>query len=100
MLLIACANIANLTLARATGREKEIAIRRALGASRQRIVAQLLTESVILAVIGGAAGTLIALWGTEMLKSALPAELIPFIPGWMNAGIDAQALAFTLGCPW
>ncbi len=96
VLLIACANLANLMLVRATGREKEIAIRAALGAHRRRIIRQLLTESVVLAVIGGAMGSLLALWGAETLKSAMPDWFAPFIPGWMKIGIDAQALVFTL----
>jgi putative ABC transport system permease protein len=97
VLLIACANLANLTLARATGREKEMAIRAALGARRHRIIRQLLTESVVLAIIGGATGTLLALWGAEALKSAMPGWMAAFIPGWTKIGIDAQTLVFTLG---
>lgn len=95
VLLIACANIANLLLGRGARREKEIAIRAALGAGRRRIIRQLLTESIILASMGGAAGLLLALAGVQALKPALPAEIVPFIPGWAEIGIDGHVLAMT-----
>jgi putative ABC transport system permease protein len=90
VLLIACANVANLLLVRAAGRQREISIRRALGASRGRIVRQLFTESLILAVIGGAGGVLLAIWGLRALAFLLPAQM-PFTD---KIGVDLWVLGF------
>ncbi len=97
VLLIACANVANLMLVRASARFKEVAIRSALGASRWRLARQLLTESVTLAVAGGACGILFGFWGIDLMKSFIPASDMKFVPGWNRIGIDLPVLAFTVG---
>jgi predicted permease len=96
VLLIACSNVASLLLARATAREKEIAVRSALGASRTRVIRQLLTESVLLAVTGGAIGAGLAFVGVRLLVRMVPQDLAQFIYGWNKVGVDGKVLLFTV----
>jgi len=93
VLLIACANVANLMLARAASRQKEIALRIALGAGRWRVMRQLLIESVVLAVIGGSLGVLIGWWGLQLFIAVSPAN----IPRLNEVTLDGAALGFTFG---
>jgi putative ABC transport system permease protein len=94
VLLIACANVANLQLTRATGRRREVAIRMALGAGGWRVVRQLLTEGVTLALVGGAAGLLLAVWGVDAMMALLPKG---YLPRAEEINIDWRVMLFALG---
>ena len=93
VLLIVCANIASLLLARSASRDRELAVRSALGASRGRVIAQLLTESLLLSALGGVAGALVAEIGLAAIVTAAPAD----VPRLAAAGLDARMFAFSLG---
>jgi putative ABC transport system permease protein len=97
VLLIACANVANLMMTRAAGRRKEFAIRTALGASRGQLIAQLLTESVMLAAMGAAAGFVAAQWGVNFLIAAIPQQVLSSLPNLRDAGTNGPVLAFLCG---
>ena len=93
VLLIAASNVANLMLARASVRQREVAVRCALGAGRGRIMRQLLTESVILGFIGATIGVLLAFWGTDLLRTAVLANQVPYYVNW---SIDGRTLVYTV----
>ncbi|HEX6908026.1 MAG TPA: ABC transporter permease [Terriglobales bacterium] len=96
VLLLACANVANLQLARATGRAREVALRSALGASRTRVIQQLLAESLLLAALGAAAGLLLSSWWLPLLMRGVPPFIIEHVPGLKHIQLDYRVLAFTL----
>jgi len=95
VLLIACANVANLLLVRAASRQRETAVRLALGASRARLIRQALTESALLGLIGGALGLVVSVWAIQALANGIPEGFSKFIPGWSRLGINFNVLGFT-----
>jgi hypothetical protein len=96
VLLIACANVANLQFARALGRSREVAVRAALGAGRGRLIAQYLTESLTLSLVGAGLGLVIASWDIQAILAGMPAEVAKYIPGWYDIRMDQRTLLFTL----
>src|SRR5260370_3191594 len=96
VLLIACVNVANLQFARATGRLREVAVRTALGASRWRVIAQLVTESILLSVFGSVFGLMIGVWGMGVIRRGMPPEIERYILGWKDIQMDTRTLLFTI----
>ena len=96
VLLIACVNIANMQLARASSRSREMAVRTALGASRLALVRQLLTESILLSLLGGVCGLLVAFGLLDFIRGGLPLDQVQYIPGWKSIRVNERVMIFTL----
>jgi predicted permease len=97
VLLLACVNVANLQLARGSSRQKEMAVRIGLGASRWQLVRQLLVESTMLALAGAGGGVLLSSWGMGLLRPSLPPFIVAHVPGLKHLAVDSHVLWFTLG---
>jgi putative ABC transport system permease protein len=96
VLLIACVNIANMQLARASSRSREMAVRAAIGAGRPALVRQLLTESLLLGLLGGVCGLLVSFGLLDFIRNSLPLDLVQFIPGWENIRVNERVMIFAL----
>jgi putative ABC transport system permease protein len=96
VLLLACVNIANMQLARASSRSREMAVRAALGARRLALVRQLLTESLLLGLLGGVCGLLVSFGLLSFIRGSIPLDLVQYIPGWENIRVNERAMTFTL----
>jgi putative ABC transport system permease protein len=97
VLLIACADVANVQFARVTGRATEFAVRTAMGGSRWRVMRQLLIESILLSLAGAAVGLLIAQWGIHVILAHMPPDVAKFVAGWKTIALDTNAFLFALG---
>src|SRR5262245_37749020 len=96
VLLIACVNIANMQLARASSRSREMAVRAAIGAGRRALIRQLLTENLLLSLLGGVFGLLVAFWLLDFIRGSLPLDLVQYIPGWESIRVNERVMIFTL----